>query len=165
MPFRPSCCGCDPCCGGSKCGCNDKHKKHKENSSYLKFSGVVPVLLASQTTYLGDAGPVILSDSTVAVVSYPVARRGKLKDLAVNISPPVLVPATGLVTVQLFKNGVAVPDFVVTWVPGETTGLKSVKTDSLKLSRDDFFDLRLTLLNMQTAIDAIVITATIGVLD
>lgn len=163
MPFRPSCCGCDPCCGGSKCGCSDKHKKHKENSSYLKFSGVVPVLLASQTTYLGDAGPVILGASTV--ISYPVARRGKLRDLAVNIAPPVLVPATGLVTVQLFKNGVAVPDFVVTWVPGETTGLKSVKTDSLKLSRDDFFDLRLTLLNMQTAIDAIVITATIGVLD
>jgi len=161
MPFRSSCCGCDSCCGGSKCGCDDKHKKHKENSSYLKFSGVVSVLLASQTTYLGDAGPVSLGPSTV--ISYPVARRGRLKDLAVNINPPVLVPATGLVTVQLFKNGVAVPDFVVTWVPGETTGLKSVKTASLKLSRDDFFDLRLTLLNMQTEIDAIVITATIGV--
>jgi len=153
-----TCCGCDPCCGGSKCGCD---KKHKENSSYLKFSGIVPVLLASQTTYLGDAGPVILSDSTVAVVSYPVARRGKLKDLAVNIAPPVLVPGTGLVTVQLFKNGVAVPDFVVTWVPGETTGLKSVKTDGLKLSRDDFFDLRLTILNM--AGNVFVVTATIGV--
>lgn len=152
-----SCCGCDPCCGGSECGCRDKHKKHKENSSYLKFSGEVPVLLAAQTTYLGDAGPVVLGTS---IVSYPVARRGRLKDLAVNIAPPVLVPATGLVTVQLFKNGVAVPDFVVTWVPGETTGLKSVKTDGLKLSRDDFFDLRLTILNM--AGNVFVVTATIG---
>lgn len=160
MPFRSSCCGCDPCCGGSKCGCDDKHKKHKENSSYLKFSGEVPVLLASQTTYLGDAGPVILGNS---VVSYPVARRGKLKDLAVNINPPVLVPATGLVTVQLFKNNVAVPGFVVTWVPGETTGLKSIKTASLKLSRNDFFDLRLAILNM--AGNVFVVTATIGVVE
>jgi hypothetical protein len=159
MAFR-SCCGCDPCCcGGSKCGCDDKHKKHDEDSAYLKFSGILSVDAAALTFYLGDAGPVILTPNTV--VSYPAARSGKLKNMAVNITPGVLVPVNGLLAVQLFKNGLPAPDFLITWGPGETTGLKSIKTDSLKLKKDDLFDLRVTLTNIP--LGPLVVTATIGV--
>lgn len=170
MPFVNPCCSCDPCrrrrsrCG---CGCDDKHddcdcdkhRKHDEDSAYLKFSGILPGSEeGTQTFYLGDAGPVPLNSNVP--ISYPVARRGRLKNLAVNVAPPLLVPVNGLISVQLFKNGAAVAGFLVTWLPGETTGLKSVKTDDLKISRDDLIELRVSVANISLDLT---ITATIGV--
>jgi hypothetical protein len=160
-----SCCdGCDSCCDCPKCECGDKgHDKHErdDDSSYLKFSGIVQVAGGPYTTYLGDAGPVVLTPSIP--VSYPAARRGKLKSLAVNLTPPVLVPPGAVIALQLFKNNAPVSDFLVKWEAGETTGVKLAKTDELKLSKEDLFDLRLTYTGFPEGPIALVVAATIGV--
>ena len=173
MPFNrfssSSCCG-DPCgdCECSKCR-NDHCEDKREDSALLKFSGTLEFNDGSHaliTWYLGDAGPVVLRFGVP--VSYPVARRTRLKNLAVNITyglgTPVILPATTSVTVQLFQNGIAVPGFLVTWGPGEILGVKLIKTDRLRLSKGDFFDLRVTLTNgaLFGATTALVVTATIG---
>lgn len=151
MTFTP------PCVSG--CGCNRCKKKH-DRGSYLKFSGSLTSDGTSQTFYLGDAGPV--SSPPTTPISYPAARRGRLKDLAVNITPATLVPVNGLISVQLFKNGSPLADFLITFIAGETTGIKSVKTSKLKLSTDDLFDLRVSIVGVQATI---VVTATVGVVD
>jgi hypothetical protein len=152
---------CNPCCKRPKCKCDEcKCDDKQDDSAYLKFSGDDGLTLPLQTAFLADAGA---NAATAGPIEYPVARRGRLKNLAVNLAQAVLVPVNGLISVQLFKNGLAVPGFVVTWGPGETTGLKSVKTDTLKLSRDDLFSLQATFMNMQPVIDAFTVTATIGI--
>jgi hypothetical protein len=84
--------------------------------------------------------------------------------LAVNLTPPVLVPPGALIAVQLFKNNSPVSDFLVKWEAGETTGVKLAKTDDLKLAKEDLFDLRLTYTGFpeEEPIDLIV-AATIGI--
>jgi len=148
MSNRSCSCCCDPCCDPCcpRYECDDKKRDkhdHDDEGSLLKFSGILEVGEFPLTYYLGDAGPVELWAEIP--VTYPVARRTRLKNLAVNVTPPVLVPPGALLSVQLFKNGVPVPGFLLTWNAGETTGVKLAKTDELKLSKGDLFDLRATL--------------------
>jgi hypothetical protein len=161
---------CNPCgdCECSEC-CDDRREDKREDSALLKFSGILAVTddsPAQITWYLGDAGPVIITSGIP--VSYPAARRSRLKNLAVNITyglgAPVVLPATTSVTVQLFRNGIAVPGFVVVWGTGELLGVKKIKTDRLRLARGDFFDLRVSLANgaLLGATTTLVVTATIG---
>lgn len=157
-----SCCNdvCASCCDCPKCECGDKGHDH-DNGAYLKFSGIVQAAGGPYTTYLGDAGPVVLTPSIP--VSYPAALRRKLKNLAVNISLPVPLPPGAMISVQLFKNSAPVSDFLVTWNQGETTGVKLAKTDELKLAKEDLFDLRLTYTGFPEGPIALVVAATIGI--
>jgi hypothetical protein len=153
MSFNP----CFRRCGSK---CKSDKRRREEPGSYLKFSGIITFESEPQVTYLGDAGSVEIGSE---VVAYPAARRAKLKDLAVNITPAVVVPGGGSVVIQLYRNGAAVPGFQLTWAAGVTLGLKTIRTDRLKLSRGDLFALRVTLTNLSNS-GPLLVAATVGVL-
>lgn len=125
----------------------------------LKFSGIVSVGSPDQTTHLGDSGLVITSPEPL-VLEYPVAQPGTLKDLAANIQPPVLL-TVGTIVVQLFLNGAPVPGFLLTWVPGETTGVKSIVTSALPVVTEDLIDLQFIITDIEET-DSFIVSATIG---
>lgn len=120
------------------CGCEDGDDDRDRVVGLLKFSGQAST---AGISFLADGGP---GTPVTSAPSYPVARRKlRLKNLAVNLLG--FTPPSGVsLTVQLLKNGSPVSGFSVTYEAGDT-GVLSTKTKRVKLSRDDTFDLQVSL--------------------
>lgn len=89
----------------------------------LKFSGVisnVEVFLADGST---DVPQVVTAASPGRYLDYPIASPITCVSFATIIN--LVVPANSSVNLTVFRNGVIVPGFAVTYLPGES-GVKTV---------------------------------------
>jgi len=122
----------------------------------LKFAGQV----FETSIYLSDGSskPGILPIGVF--VDYPVASPRTFVDFAATIS--VVVPGGGGVDIQLFHNGVAVPDFIISFNPGEGGGVvKTVPAPTPEtFAIGDTFFIRVVTFNFTP--DFYLATATIG---
>lgn len=82
-----------------------------------------------------------------------------LVNLATNLD--LTVPALSSIVVELLQNGVPVPGFTITYLPGES-GIKSVVAGPQPYAIGDAFDLRVTASNV-TSGGPVSISATVGV--
>lgn len=125
----------------------------------LKFSGVVDASVEGTiVSYLADTGVGVGDVSVITVApDYPVAIVRNLVNLATNVLEAISI--NGTLTIELLKNGVAVPGFVITYTGGQS-GIKTVTAGPVAFAIGDTFDLRLTASFLAVGVD---VTATVGV--
>lgn len=72
------------------------------------------------SNFLADIGVGFGPGSIVAIAPrYPIAIGRNLRNLATNLLPPFTVPLGALIVIELLKNGIPVPGFLTTYIPGE----------------------------------------------
>ena len=102
------------------------HDDDHHATTILKFSGVPQAGSGSVVSFLVDDGPVVAS---LDASSYPIAGRLRARSVAVNLLGGVTPPPGATLVLQLFKNGVGVPGFAVTYEPGQT-GVQIVRASA-----------------------------------
>ncbi len=147
---------CDPCCAPAP-ACPPQ----AEATSLEKFSGIVDVSTSPQVNFLGDSGSVSIGSTPVL---YPTARRGRLKNLAVNIQSAIaVVPAGASIVIDLLRNGSPIDHVRVTWRSGEPLGItKSIRSSRVRIRRDDLVSLRCTCTNLSGASLSVGATMSLG---
>jgi hypothetical protein len=93
-------------------------KKSSTSSAILKFSGLVPGGEGTVTSFLTDGGPDTEAASTPP--RYPFGEKFKIGVLTCNLLDGATPPPGGLVICQVVKNGTPIPNFAVTYKPGQT---------------------------------------------
>ena len=134
---------CEPCCD-----CAPACPPKAEATSLEKFSGSITIATSPQVNFLGDSGAVTIGATPVL---YPAARRGRLKNLAVNIQASIaVVPAGASIVIDLLRNGSPV-DVAVGWFAGEPLGItKSIRSRRVRVHRNDVLALRVTCTTLAT---------------
>jgi hypothetical protein len=95
-----------------------------ETGGWLKFSGNAQPVAAPNggpaVTFLADAGN---NSPPFSAFPYAVPVSRSLRNLATNLLG--IVPANGQITIGVFRDGILIPGFVITYSANET-GIKSV---------------------------------------
>ena len=96
-------------------GVRSRSKSGADSSTILKFSGLIS---GNGTSFLTDGGPDTATSSTPP--RYPLPEKFKARLLTCNLLDGATPPPGGSCVCQLVKNGVPVPNFTITYLPGQT---------------------------------------------
>ena len=124
----------------------------------MKFSGLVRL----GTHFLEDWGTGHSGSEITNAPEYPVAVAVNLINLATHIKSPFVVPQGAIVSFDVMKNGVAVPGYSITYVPGEGS-VKTLLAGPVPYAIGERLDIRVVITGISSG-QGVNVSATVGVL-